>query len=145
MKQELYEFLTSYKTLCIDFERLNHAYDILNLKVINKNGAIQYSIQPRGSNISHKTEDAAIEIAEAWKKCEKKIDEIKHQLVLIEMVINRVPDERGRYVLWEKYVRFRRLDDIGEDELIDRCGRQARRYHDEAIEWLEEREGLWKK
>lgn len=127
--------LESYRDLELDLKRLIRAYNKLHEKI--GIGSISYDGMPKGTSNVGKVERDAEKLADAFKECKDKVQEVKLKLAEIENIIESVSDGRGRYVLHEYYISHRSFEDIGYDDEVDRCGRQVRRYHDEAIAELE--------
>lgn len=128
--------LNHYQALSADVERYRLIYNEVD-KSLARGGAINMDGMPHGSNIGHPTESDAIRLADAYMQYAERLNKATKYMLICERLIASVPDWRGRYVLSEHYLRFRPIDLIGEDDILSRCGRQTRRYHDEAIEWLE--------
>lgn len=133
------ETLESYRELKYDAMRLLKVYRRLHAEI--GIGSVSYDGMPKGHSISSKTERDATKLAEAYKDYAERMTEAMQRMIEIESLIDRVTDPRGRYVLHERYIELRSIDDIGLDDAINRCGRQARRYHDDAIAELEELNG----
>lgn len=133
------ETLESYRQLKIDTIRLLKVYKRLHTEI--GIGSVSYDGMPKGHSISSKTERDALKLAEAYKDYAERMTEMTQRMIEIESLIDKVSDPRGRYVLHEHYIELRSIDEIGYDEAINRCGRQTRRYHDEALAELEEMDG----
>lgn len=132
------KILKSYRGLYLDAQKYLEVYNTLNLDI--GGGAINYDGMPRSMSISSRTESDAIRLADAYLEYRGKWLEAQQRMIDIENLISQVSSWRGRYILHERYVKFRTLEEIGDDDEINRCGRQVRRYHDEAIYELDHKQ-----
>ena len=130
------ELLRSYKGLYIETQRYKDIYLRLNDEIGVR--GVSYDAQPSGSSKMSQTERDAIKLVEAMTEYLDKFNRATARMVEIEKMIQRVSDPRGRYVLHARYVEQKTIDQICNDEVIDRGRSQVYRYHDQAIEELEQ-------
>ena len=128
------EMLKSYKGLYIETQRYKDIYLRLNDEIGVR--GVSYDAQPSGTKVSQ-TERDAIKLVEAMTDYLDRYNQATSRMIEIDKMIQRVSDPRGRYVLHERYIKFRTMDEISGDDMVDRTRRQAYRYHDQAIEELE--------
>jgi hypothetical protein len=129
------EMLRSYKGLYIETQRYKDIYLRLNDEIGVR--GVSYDAQPSGTSKLSQTERDAIKLVEAMTDYLDRYNQATARMIEIDKMIQRVSDPRGRYVLHERYIKFRTMDEISGDDMVDRTRRQAYRYHDQAIEELE--------
>ena len=129
------EMLRSYKGLYIETQRYKDIYLRLNDEIGVR--GVSYDAQPSGTSKLSQTERDAIKLVEAMTDYLDKYNQATSRMIEIDKMIQRVSDPKGRYVLHERYIKFRTMDEISGDDMVDRTRRQAYRYHDQAIEELE--------
>lgn len=130
------EILRSYKGLYIETQRYKDIYLRLNDEIGIR--GVSYDSQPSGSSKMSQTERDALKLVEAMTEYLDKYNQATARMIEIDKMIQKVSDPRGRYVLHERYIKFRTMDEISGDEIVDRSSRQAYRYHDQAIAELEQ-------
>lgn len=129
------EMLKSYKGLYIETQRYKDIYLRLNDEIGVR--GVSYDAQPSGTSKLSQTERDAIKLVEAMTDYLDRYNKATARMIEIDKMIQRVSDPKGRYVLHERYIKFRTMDEISGDDMVDRTKRQAYRYHDQAIEELE--------
>ena len=129
------KFLETYEDLWLDCISKADAYRVQHYD-IGSNG-INNDGMPHGTNISDRTAldaerltEKLLPLKEAMKKRDKRKEEID---ALLEMI----GESKSTYVLRERYLCFRSLDEIARDRIIDRTYRQVKRFHDLGISQLE--------
>lgn len=134
---DIIELLNSYQGLVAESERYFDIYKDLHLNI--GGGAINYDGMPHGNNITSKTENDAIKLADAYLNYMDRYNEQMKLMLEIERMINTLSDWRSRYIIHEHYIRFRPLTAIGNDTMLLKSESTVRRYHRQGIEELRRR------
>lgn len=129
------EILRSYKGLWYEAQRAKDVYARLNEEVGIR--GVSYDAQPSGTGSLSQTERDGLKLADAMTEYLGKYNRAVARMIEIDKMIQKVSDSRGQYVLHERYIKFRSMEEIAEDDMVDRSRTSVYRYHDQAIEELE--------
>lgn len=127
--------LRSYKQLWYEAQRAKDVYIRLNEEVGIR--GLSYDTQPSGTGLLSQTERDGVKLADAMNEYLDKYNRAVARMIEIDKMIQKVSDSRGQYVLHERYIKFRAMEEIAGDDMVDRSRTSVYRYHDQAVEELE--------
>lgn len=133
------EYLKQYEEACRQSLRYKTEYEAERERIDSIRSSLGGDGMPHGSGISRKTEDIAIELAEAalkWKTAE--LDAIRVRQEIFEL-ISKVQGIEGE-ILYERYINLRKWEDIC--VIVHASWRHTHRMHARALNIVAEKMSL---
>lgn len=127
------EYLRQYEEAERIARRMKSEYDAALLKIDSIKSPMDTDGTPHGSAISRRTEEAAIQLAEAAERYKNaEIEAIKKRGQVFNLIWN-VPGIKGD-ILYERYINLRRWDEIA--DIIHYSLRQVHNLHGQVLQEL---------
>jgi DNA-directed RNA polymerase specialized sigma subunit len=129
------EYLRQYEEAERIARRMKSEYDAALLKIDAIKSPMDTDGTPHGSGITRRTEEAAIQLAEAAERYkDAEIVAIKKRSQVFNLIWN-VPGIKGD-ILYERYINLKRWDEIA--DIVHVSFRHATRLHGEALNELKD-------
>ena len=127
------EYLRQYEEAERIARRMKSEYDAALLKIDTIKSPMDTDGLPHGSTISKRTEEAAIQLAEAAERYKNaEIEAIKKRGQVFNLIWN-VPGIKGD-ILYERYINLKRWDEIA--DIIHYSLRQVHNLHGQVLQEL---------
>lgn len=133
--REVKEYLKQYEDAERIARRLKSEYDAALLRIDAIKSPMDTDGLPHGSNITRRTEETAIQLAEAAKRYkDAEVEAIKKRGQVFNVIWN-VPGIKGD-ILYERYINLKRWEEIA--DIVHVSFRHATRLHGEVLKELKD-------